>query len=350
MAVFQDTLVDMLPGDVACFVAQCSLELHPVLLTILTQLWEPDVTQKFVSLTKNMKKPTGQRLAAVFLQVAQYLQQLTDQEAIVRKAWLQTQIDQGAGSQRLLGYLALAQRLGLFKKVAASHLPPTFTFGLTDDCTYAFTGETQHLDELVAALPHAWAKPASPDEFADFCARVDADLKGLPSWARMGGTYLRPHVLRKIALLADKEFQWNKTRMMRRDVWEQCCPDQHAYLHSIPQGWDMRRVAAIAPRISPMYYSMWACLFGAVTRDPRMREWLQAQVAAQTTAPFNAAARSLITDMHGVTPAPARVVALAMAAAEPMAEPRPGRARGRDSRTHTGAAGTAPRYDYARSA
>jgi len=209
MALFQDTLVDMLPGDVACFLGECSLELHPVLLAILTQLWEPYVTQKFVSLTKHIKKLTGQRLATVFLQVAQSLQQLIDQETIVRKAWLQTQIDQGAGSQRLLGFVAVAQRLGLFRKVAASHLPPTFTFGLADDCTYAFTGETQHLDELVAALPHAWAKPASPDEFADFCTRVDADLKGLPSWARMGGTFLRPHVLRKIALLADKEFQWN---------------------------------------------------------------------------------------------------------------------------------------------
>jgi len=324
MAVFQDTLVDMLPGDVACFLDACSLELHPVLLTLMSQLWEPEATHKFSSLTRNMKKPTGQRLAGVFLQVAQHMQQLTDQEATVRKAWLQTQIDQGAGSQRLLGFLALTQRLGLFKKVAEPHLhqPPVFTFGLTEDCHYVFTGETQQLDQLIAHLPHTWAPPATQNDYWDFWMQVDADLKGLPSWAKMGGTYLWAHVARKIILLADKGVQWSKTQM-RRDVWEQCCPDQNSHLRSIPQGWDMRRVAAIAPRISPMYYSMWACLFGTVTKDARAREWLQAQVASGTTAPFNAVARRLIADMHGVTPAPARVVALAMAAtAEPMAEPR----------------------------
>jgi len=124
---------------------------------------------------------------------------------------------------------------------------------------------------------------------------------------------LRTQVVRKIILLGDIRMQWRKkTTPVPRDVWERCCPDPHAHLGSIPPSWNMYRVAAIAPRISPMYYSMWACLFGAATRQPRLRAWLEDQVATETTAAFNEAARSLLAQRHGVTPAPAGVVSFAM--------------------------------------
>ena len=315
MAVFQDTLVDMLPGDVACFLDVCSLDYHPVLLILMSQQWEPDATKQFACLTRNMKRLTGYRLVTVFLQVGQHLQQLTGDRAMIRRAWLHSQIEQGTGSQRILGYLALAQRLGLLKKVAESHQhQPSviFSSGVTDD-KYLFTDHAQRLDELITHMPRTWKKPQTLDEYMEFCAQVDSDLRSLPSWSNMGGNYLRPHVARKIILLADIGMQWRKkTTPIPRDVWEMCCPDQHAHLVSIPPLWNMYRVAAIAPRISPMYYSMWACLFGAATRQPRLRAWLEAQVANETTAAFNEAARRLIAKRHGVTPAPAGVVSFAL--------------------------------------
>ena len=251
--------------------------------------------------------------------MGQHLQQLTGDRAMIRRAWLHSQIEQGTGSQRILGYLALAQRLGLLKKVAESHQhQPSviFSSGVTDD-KYLFTDHAQRLDELITHMPRTWKKPQTPDEYMEFCAQVDSDLRSLPSWSNMGGNYLRPHVARKIILLADIGMQWRKkTTPIPRDVWERCCPDQHAHLGSIPPLWNMYRVAAIAPRISPMYYSMWACLFGAATRQPRLRAWLEAQVANETTAAFNEAARRLIAKRHGVTPAPAGVVSFALESLE----------------------------------
>ena len=142
-------------------------------------------------------------------------------------------------------------------------------------------------------------------------------LTELAQLVNMGGNYLRAHVVRKLMLLADVGVSWRKrTAPISRAVWKMCCLDHHHHLASIPESWSMSRVAAIAPRISPMYYSMWACLFGAATRQPHMREWLHKQVATETTALFNEVARSLIAQRHGVTPAPARVVARAMGLAD----------------------------------
>ena len=324
MSLFQETLADpaMLPADLRAWLQHARPNMPAALLVVLAQLWEPEAVAFAAAAfgsgtapakTKRALLPRGQApqdllLRAALVSATQNLSDLLQQDspgADTARAHRRILHEQGVG--RVLGTQAVMQRIGLLSKDAEG--PLTFPGGQPTQRYRLCQGMPAPLAELAAKLEQPWPQPASLGEYASFLERADADLRGLGSWAGMGGEYVRPHVLRKLALLmlegdAAPRMDWKKVPRM---TWLAASPDAKAQVAAIPQSWTMARIMAIAPRIKPSMCSMWVCLLGsAMANDPTAQEEVQ-RGDSQAQRAFAHVAQELRQEL-GVTPSPRQVM------------------------------------------
>lgn len=154
--------------------------------------------------------------------------------------------------------------------------------------------------------------------------KVEESLLQLGCWAQMRGTYLRRHVMRKVALLFQHKglptLDWQQ---VPRTLWERWGPDQGEHLHDAPSGWTAREWCELAPGVPPLLYSMWACLLAPALALPGAQDLLASPYAA---ACFRREAARLQRKLP-ICPTPLQVIR-AMLAAQPdridMAKPQAG--------------------------
>ena len=320
MRMLEIPLGKLLPTDVKVFLEVARAKDHPAVLIILAQLWVPQAVRCFAACLSRRTASAGSassrprangangaRLAGgrgqgltpaqLAAAVADTAQSLADHPQKCAESLACQQALAESGMQRLFGIGPVAQRLGVLEKRPGGRM------------ALRKTGGNKACKQLLALRD--WGQPKTTKAFCTAVMRADADLKSLGSWARLGGTYLRPHVLRKIALLWHQQGAPNiKFDDVPRSVWEACSPDQGQHLQCIPRSWSPRECCSIAPRVPVILYSMWACLLAVALREPGAEELMASPQAASV---FRAEAAKLLRDAP-VAPTPRQVIQAMLAA------------------------------------
>lgn len=308
--MFATSLADMLPIDLVALL-RAPPGLPASTMTMLAQMWEPHGVDAFLAAPEaTSKKPTAEVLATCFATAARHLDQLRRDGGPAHRAH-QSHLEflQHNGVCKDLGMVRLGKRLGLLRDAeprdgegAAASRPAIVTLGagralvLTDS-------PTQQLRDMVKSLnfsaPPAGGSPTSTEVFekyAGYLRKVDGALRELPGWAGMKGQYVRPHVLRKIALwllrsrgyggLADPG-TWARglcsyERAGPTELFDTLSPDSCGHLARIPKSYRntstsfaqlLRSFAALD--VHPLHITMWACFFGtAFKKWPIARQWV----------------------------------------------------------------------------
>ena len=327
MVAFQSTLATMLPVDLAAFLRTATVDMAPSVLVILAQLWLPGAQATFCAALREQTGSltgavTGRQLGiAVQQAVAQQKQPPAGEAERARQA-AETAIMHEQGMQRFFGPTALATRLGLPPPADASasgqhgKAARRGEAARPDEGGLADLADSQvysRCQELVDRLCQPWSPPSTLDQFETLMALVDTQLQQMPGWARFGGDYVRPHILRKLSLLylesgPLRDLSWGD---LPRESWARASPDQHRLLDGIPDHWPTASIARLAPGVNPPLLSMWACLFHSALRTAASRAW----AAQGNSVAFAAAVASFRASHGGVAPSPAQAVQIAMAAA-----------------------------------
>ena len=245
--ILQVPLANLLPIDLESFLHTARPDDHPAVLIIMALLWHPKAVELFArkageEAQRNQRAATdvgtglgwqlrGEQLAAAVLDTVREVgRELEAPSASVR---------------RFFGPHRTAQLLGLLRQgddesealPASLHLQPK--------------QDHQPCRELLK-LP-AVPKPKSMEEFASSMQLMDSALQGLGAWSRMKGTYQRPCVLRKIAMLYQRhclpDVDW---RTLPRQTWLACSPDSGGHLLSLLACSKMTDVQQWAPRLPPI--------------------------------------------------------------------------------------------------
>lgn len=271
----------LLPIDVQVFLEVARAEDHPAVLFILAQLWVPQAVRCFLACLSRRAAPARRRQgiitpAQLVAAVADAVQFMARHSQECEESLACQQSLQESGMQRLFGIGPVAQRLGVLTKESGGRVA---LHRSTRATTFRITRRVAACKELLAL--RKWGQPQTNETFAAAVERANADLQSLGSWARMQGAYLRPHVLRKVALLWHKQGAPNITLdCVPRSVWETCSPDQGGHLQCIPRSWSASECRSIAPQVPVMLYSMWACLLAVALREPGAEELMASPGAA----------------------------------------------------------------------
>ena len=296
MVAFQDALPAILPVDLAAFLRHARPQMHPAALVVLAMLWLPAAQASFVTAlagqTELAERLTGNQLAAAVLQTLQESQLAPGigvhnmHEQGMQRCFGPSRVATWLGVQRVSG--AQGQRRGPADSRAAD----------------------ARCQELLDALPGQWPLPATLEAFEGQVGEVDTQLRTLPSWTGFGGTYVRPHILRKIAMFWLEQGGLAGEPSPTSTVMARFMPDELGLLANLPPSWPVARITALTPMVKPPLLSMWACLFHAALRSAKAREW--------ASRGDSIAFSSMATALQGATgcpPTPAQVIAAALCGA-----------------------------------
>ena len=200
------------------------------------------------------------------------------------------------GVQRILGPQALLLRLGLVEKNAKGTMELCANTRLQPSPT-----SIAHCEELVAKLGQPWEPPQHASQCEAFISKVQSDVRSLGSWSGMGGTYICPHVVRKVAILAG-----TKVMSASRATLLAASPDERNHLDTIPASWDIKRIKRIAPDLPPSLFSMWTCLLGPVLREETRLQQVVMNADMQFAQRSRTTSQALRAEL-GVTPSPKQV-------------------------------------------
>ena len=294
--VLAPSLRRLLPADIQAFVDIARPDDHPAVLFVLAQLWAPRALAHFAQSISELSQPkpkpsksrsvssrpgrvtrgrgwnlTAAQFAAALGATVQFMASLPADDAeqiAVHHALLES------GMHRLFGVGPVARRLG----VIARDPHGTVVLGASAD-SWKLIKCTKASRELLA-LSH-WELPQTAEALCDTMRQVEESLLQLGSWAQMHGKYLRRHVMRKVALLFQRNgvptLDWQQ---VPRNQWERWTPDQRERLHEAPNGWTASQWRELAPGVPPLLYSMWACLLAPALALPGAQDLLASPFAA----------------------------------------------------------------------
>lgn len=171
-------------------------------------------------------------------------------------------------------------------------------------------------------MPRKWAvpdrKPRGEEGLTEFITKVDAVLLQFGtkhSWALTGpeSEYVRPHVVRKIALAAVMERKILWWGQLTTEAMHLASADREHILQEIPPHW-MPKDIAHEFGSPPFLLSMWLCLFKPLKlkTDAAYKEWL---LSVDVTT-WNAVVQAFQKENGQMTPNPLQVVEFALKQAQ----------------------------------
>lgn len=171
-------------------------------------------------------------------------------------------------------------------------------------------------------MPRNWAvpdrKPRGEEGLTEFITEVDNVLLKLGTqhaWSIMGpdSEYVRPHLVRKIALAAvvERKIQW--WGQLTTEAMHLASADREHMLKDIPHHWTPRDIAHEFGS-PPFLLSMWLCLFKPLKlkKDAAYKEWL---LSVDVTT-WNAVVQAVQKENGQMTPSPLQVVEFALKQAQ----------------------------------
>jgi hypothetical protein len=323
----------MVPGHLASFLTTAKVDMHPVLLVFLAQLYLPESITAFLSKLSpcDVTGPvSAKQIADALLAAVQQLDRQAGQQGPA-PAFAARQCLEEEGLEELLGPMAVATRFGLIERrhqtrttakgphgrAAGGGQPLKGTHVQEDTVS---TGKIGHVELLLQLLPQRWSVPANALELEQHLSRVEYILHGC---AAMESQHVRRHVLWKLALLYLRQPDLEVALVADSapvSLWARTSPDSTLVgLDSGPQRSkfgpkavtthtaNIKTVWELIPAVQPDLLCTWAWLFAkALKPSGAVKRATLADVGA-----FQVAARTIEFNQCGYPPPLSKVIQLA---------------------------------------
>ena len=180
----------------------------------------------------------------------------------------------------------------------------------------AWVDDMSRVEAFCKSMPRTWILPERKNQgekgLSEFITKVDDVVLKLGiqhGWALTGkdSTYIRPHIVRKVALAAvtERKIQWWST--LTKEAMILASADRERMLAELPCHWSPRDIAHEFGS-PPFLLSMWLCLFKPLKSQADCKEWLLAVDVEKWTEMVQAFQKA-----HGpIPPSPAQVVEFAL--------------------------------------
>ncbi len=309
----QRTLAAIMPADLVAF-----LKANPcyptAALVLAAQLWQPLAVEHFLQQLAADHKHTTQSVTNAMVSTMKHV------DCVVRKGrgkdnrdfktQCATLAEQGA--LEALGIAALAERLGIARKVPGAIKADTHTIYLGTQ-RFKITQDSSRVSELMQAH-WTWAElpqARSVEELEKASAVLLDDLHQLPGWALLRQSDICSHVHQKLVVLAMQheafqELQWDH---ISPATWSRLSPNVFGHVSPTPIPESM--LPQLFPCISPPLASIWAASMHSVfarssktsTREQLLQQWLTE--ASETD--FKRAMETARLQAGNATPSPLRI-------------------------------------------
>jgi hypothetical protein len=338
---FQETLAKMVPVDITAYVTTAKVDMHPLVLLVLAQLWLPDSLTVFIETLgpDNTRVPSATQIAEALLTAAQKHENpvpRTERARLSARAIFHEQ-----GMQRFFGPSVLASRLGLgkikqktrrntkieqTKRTELGKLRGTRQIRRTCKKAKRHTGALTlsepegkqsalqrlgRVEDLLALLPAFWPVPTSLAQLETHLLDLESLFSTFPDYFGFKGHYIRKHVLRKLCLLYLNEPALKSADLESSVLLAKMAPDKHGLLPRAgrtsgekPSQPSLKDIMAMTPALPPALLSMWACSFHSVLKARGAAEW----VAKGDCDRFRDCAASLAWSNGGCPPTPGQVI------------------------------------------
>jgi hypothetical protein len=273
MVRFQEPLQNMVPVDFQAFL-QAANPLWPMsVLTVMALLWSPMAVSAFATAIKShIVDLQAENICSALHATLKAMDKAAQEDT---EEWqhqvLHERLMTENGMQRFLGPATIARLLLVAQPCGSSHSHRTVRVSSSGRHLQLKDDDLSRCKELVETLPSRLpSKPTTCRTWETNLQDAEKQLRCLPSWANLGGSYIRAHILRKVGSL------WAPPRKevltMSRKSWTTMQPDRGNHLQCIPAHWTFHEIACLAPCLDPQMFSMWLCMLHTAMKPKEVSE------------------------------------------------------------------------------